>query len=86
MSEQESNSETTAWFGKHKGKDLSEIPTGYLVWMVENMDPTLLPKYRFHEDKTPMTREEVDAAEERMRNFISAGEDEIERRQHHDQG
>lgn len=23
-------------FGKHKGKRWSEIPTGYLVWMVDN--------------------------------------------------
>lgn len=85
MSQQESNSETVAWFGKHKGKDLTEIPSGYLVWMVENMDPRLPAKFQKHEDGTPMTSEEVDAAEDRMRNFISAAEDEIERRAHHDQ-
>jgi hypothetical protein len=79
------SSDTVAWFGKHKGKDLTEIPTGYLVWMVENMDPALPAKYQFHEDKTPMTADEVQAAEDRMRDFMSAAEDEIERRQHHDQ-
>lgn len=86
MSQQESK-DTVAWFGKHKGKDLTEIPTGYLVWMVENMDPGLPPKYRFHEDedRTPMTDEEVKEREDRMRTFMSAAEDEIERRQHHDQ-
>ena len=26
-------SNTTLWFGKHKGKPLSEIPPDYLVWL-----------------------------------------------------
>ncbi len=85
MSEQESNSETVAWFGKHKGKDLSEMPSGYLRWMVESMTPRLDPKYRFHEDGRPMTEEEVDALEVRTRNFIYAAEDELVRRVESDQ-
>ena len=32
-------------FGKHKGKPLSEIPAGYLTWILENV-PTLYPDTR----------------------------------------
>jgi uncharacterized protein (DUF3820 family) len=76
MSEQE----TVAWFGKHKGKDLTEIPGGYLRWMVENFDPKPLPK-----DTAGMTLEEVKAMENRMRDFLIAAEGELDRREHHDQ-
>lgn len=69
-------SETEAWFGKHKGKELSEIPGGYLRWMVENFDPKPMPK-----DTRGMTREEVKAMEDRMRTFISAAEDELKNRE-----
>jgi len=74
-------SDTTVYFGKHKGKELSQVPAGYLRWAVENMDPVPLPKYRFHEDGTPMTVEEVKAMEERMRNWLSAAEDELNERE-----
>jgi hypothetical protein len=64
-------------FGKHEGKDLADIPSGYLRWCVENIEPEPLPKYRFHEDKTPWTVEEVKEATEKMRDFLSAAEDEL---------
>ena len=73
-------SETVAWFGKHKGKELSEIPGGYLKWMVENFDPVPLPK-----DTKGMTKEEAQAMEDRMRFFLKAAQDELDRREHHDQ-
>ena len=73
--------ESVFWFGKHKGKDLSEAPGGYLKWMVENFDPVPLPR-----DTRGLPIEEVKAMEDRMRSFISAAEDELERREHHDQG
>lgn len=80
MAEQESNSETVVWFGKHKGKDLTEIPGGYLRWMVENFDPKPLPK-----DTRGLTQEEIDAVEARMVAFLKEAEFELERRDHHDQ-
>ena len=65
-------------FGKHQGKDLSEIPSGYLRWAVEKIDPVPLPKYRFKEDGiTPMTAEDVKQATDAMRNFLSAADDEL---------
>ena len=71
-------SETVCHFGKHKGKPLSDIPSGYLKWCVENIDPVPLPKYRFQEDGvTPLTREEVTVMEGSMRNFLSDAEDEL---------
>lgn len=76
-------SETTFFFGKYgpkdgdPGKDLSEVPSGYLRWMVENMDPLPLPKYRFYANGKPWTAEETKKQEDRMRNFLSAAEDEL---------
>lgn len=32
------------WFGKHEGKQVSEIPTGYLRWLVEEFDPSPHPR------------------------------------------
>lgn len=26
-------------FGKHKGKDIQDVPTDYLFWLLENTDP-----------------------------------------------
>lgn len=69
-------------FGKHKGKELGEIPGGYLKWAVENIDPIPLPKYRYKEDGvTPLTAEEVKAVEVANREFLSAAEDELVRRE-----
>ena len=67
-----------AHFGKHKGQELSEIPSGYLRFCVEKIDPVPLPKYRFKEDGiTPLSIEEVNNMEEKMRSFLSAAEDEL---------
>jgi len=64
-------------FGKHSGKDLSEIPSGYLKWAVETIDPVPLPKYRFDDDGKPLSVEDVKQMEYRMRDFLSAAEDEL---------
>ena len=66
-------------FGKHKDKELSDIPSGYLKWAVGNIDdPRPAPKYRFREDGvTPLTKAEVDKLEEQMRDFLAAAEAEL---------
>ena len=68
-------SETTFWFGKYKDKDLSEVPGGYLRWMVDNFDPVPLPK-----DTKGLSVEEIAAMESRMRTFLFAAEDELHTR------
>lgn len=68
--------ETVFWFGKHKDKDISEVPAGYLRWMVQNFDPVPLPK-----DTKGMSVDEVKAMEDRMRDFLSAAEDEVNSRE-----
>ncbi len=75
MSE-EQETENVFWFGKHEGKMLSEAPGGYLRWMVENFDPVPLPK-----DTRGLSIEEIKAVEDRMRTFLSAAADELERRE-----
>ena len=65
-------SDSKAWFGKHKGVELTEIPTGYLRWMVDNFDPKPLPK-----DTKGMSMEEVTAMESRMVDFLKAAKIEI---------
>jgi uncharacterized protein (DUF3820 family) len=75
-----SERETVFWFGKHKGKDLSEVPSGYLRWMVENIDPKPLPK-----DVAGKTLDEAQAMEDRMRHFINAAELELEEREIRDE-
>lgn len=69
-------SETKFWFGKHQGKELSEVPGGYLRWMVNKMDPTLRP-----EDRVGKTAEEIKVMTDRMRDFIFAAEDELHKRE-----
>jgi len=71
-------------FGKHKGQEIRDIPSGYLKWVVENIDPVPLPKYRFDDDGKPLSVEAVKEMEDDMRNFISAAEDELEDREHRD--
>ena len=69
-------------FGKYKDKELADIPSGYLRWCVAKIDPVLEEKYRFEEDgKTPLTEGAVKAHEVKMREFISAAEDELVERE-----
>lgn len=67
-------------FGKHEGERMGDIPSGYLRWTIENIDPVPLPKYRKNEDGTAKSIEEVNQMEEDMRSFLSAAEDELKRR------
>ena len=50
-----------------------------MKWCVEKItDPRPSPKYQFQEDgKTPLTEEDVDVLEEKMRAFLSAAENEL---------
>lgn len=68
-------------FGKHKGKEVSDIESGYLRWAVENVEPTLPQKYRNNADGSPMTAEQVRKYEEQTRDFLSEAEDELLRRE-----
>lgn len=74
-------SELVCHFGKHEGKKMSEISTGYLRWAVKTIDPVPLPQYRKNEDGTPKTREEVKEMERKMRDFLDAAEIEIAERE-----
>ncbi len=70
--------ETICHFGKHKGLALRDIPSGYLKWCVENINPVPEPKYRFKEDGvTPLSTEDVERMEAKMRDFLSAAEDQL---------
>ena len=64
-----------AWFGKHKGKELTEIPSGYLEWMVQNFDPVPIWK-----DVVGKSAEEAQALEDRMHNFLLAASKELTKR------
>ena len=50
----------TVYFGKHKGKSISEVPDGYVKWMVKQKRPNkiFLEEYvnRFGMDSLPDTR------------------------------
>ena len=50
----------TVYFGKHKGKSISEVPDGYINWMAEQEKPnkTFLEEYvkRFGLDRLPNTK------------------------------
>ena len=65
------------WFGKHKDKEVSDIPTGYLVWMVEEMEPEPYPS-----TLRGMTQDQRKFAREQMRDLIFAAEDELAERDH----
>lgn len=73
-------SDRITWFGKHQGKDISEVPSGYLRWAVENIDPNPLPR-----DRVGKSVEEVEAMVERMKGWIELARNELEEREHHDQ-
>lgn len=34
----QSDGTTVMWFGEHKNKTIEEIPSGYLRWMVDELD------------------------------------------------
>jgi hypothetical protein len=78
--EKNMSEELVCHFGKHEGTPLSDMPGGYLRWAVAKIDPVPLPEYRNNEDGSPKTAEEVKEMEEKMRNFLSAAEDELDRR------
>lgn len=67
------------WFGTHEGKELSEIPSGYLQWMVDEWDP--VPFWKHTRGKSA---DEVKAMEDRMRNLIRAAAAELVDRMDHD--
>ena len=67
-----SEKEAEVYFGKHKGKQLCDVPRGYLRWAVDNIDPVPLPK-----DTRGLTLEQINHMEERMRNFLSLAETEL---------
>jgi len=59
-------------FGKHSGTELTEIPSGYLRWLVENFEPT--PR---EEDVHGMTSDQIKFITEQRRDLIAASEDEL---------
>lgn len=61
------------WFGKHQDTELSDIPSGYLRWMVEKMDPEPLNPER-------LTTKQRTFAREQIRDLIFAAEDELAER------
>ncbi len=67
-------------FGKHQGTPISEISSGYLRWVIANIDPVPLKKYQVDDNGRQLPKVEVKAMEERMRAFIFAAEDELANR------
>ena len=67
---------TKLWFGKHQNVEISEVPGGYLRWMVNKMDPT--PR---DEDRVGKTPEQIKAMGDRMRDLIFEAEDELHERE-----
>lgn len=60
------------WFGKYKGKRLSDVPNDYLQWIVESFDPEPLPG-----EKRGLTADQVRFMREQRKDLISAAEDEL---------
>lgn len=60
------------WFGKHDDKEIVQIPSDYLQFIVEQMDAEPLPAV-----KRGKTLEEVALLREQMKDLISEAEDEL---------
>jgi hypothetical protein len=57
------------WFGKHQGKEVSELPDDYLEWLMERTSAPLMPEY-FDDDQKIKVRD-------RWKDLLSEVEDEI---------
>ena len=57
------------WFGKHEGKELSELPDDYLEWLMEKTSSPLMPE---NFDESARTK-----IKERWKDLLSEVEDEI---------
>ena len=61
------------WFGDHEGKEVSELPDDYLVWLTEKANAPLTPN--------SFTDEEKRKVRERWKDLLSEVEDEIRERE-----
>jgi len=57
------------WFGKHEGKEVSELPDDYLEWLMEKTSSPLMP-----ENFDEAARIKI---KERWKDLLSEVEDEI---------
>ena len=65
------------WFGKHQGKEISELPDDYLVWLMEKTSSPAMPE-QFNDDQRRKVKE-------RWKDLMSEVEDEICERQNEDE-
>ncbi len=66
------------WFGDHDGKEVSELPDDYLVWLTEKASSPVMP--------AEFTREQRRKVNERWKDLMSEVEDEINERENERQG
>lgn len=59
-------------FGKHKGEEIKDIPSDYLQWIVEGLDPEPLPRLR-----RGLSIEEIASMREENKDLISEAENEL---------
>jgi uncharacterized protein (DUF3820 family) len=59
-------------FGKHKGVEIKDIPSDYLQWIVEGLDPEPLPRL-----KRGLTIEKIKKMREENKDLISEAENEL---------